>query len=191
MLQKTQFDNRAIAKYSKALMGIAVGNKSQNQIDDEIKNILKLFENDENFNVLFNSPLLNKKKQIAVVSSLFSVNKENKILVSKNLFGLIILLAKNSKIHLFKDILQHCIDLQKFSNKELKISVTSVSNLDEQTSRELKKIFSKNGTLDVKIINLIDKSLLGGLIIQIGSNLIDTSIKTKLNLIKNAMKGAN
>jgi len=45
--------------------------------------------------------------------------------------------------------------------------------------------------LKVKIINLIDKDLLGGLIIQIGSNLIDTSIRTKLNTVKNAMKGAN
>ena len=45
--------------------------------------------------------------------------------------------------------------------------------------------------MKVKIINLIDKDLLGGLIIQIGSNLIDTSIRTKLNKIKNAMKGAN
>ena len=45
--------------------------------------------------------------------------------------------------------------------------------------------------MKVKIINLIDKDLLGGLIIQIGSNLIDTSIRTKLNKVKNAMKGAN
>ena len=45
--------------------------------------------------------------------------------------------------------------------------------------------------MNVKIINLIDKDLLGGLIIQIGSNLIDTSIRTKLNKVKNAMKGAN
>ena len=45
--------------------------------------------------------------------------------------------------------------------------------------------------MKVKIVNLIDKDLLGGLIIQIGSNLIDTSIRTKLNKIKSAMKGAN
>ena len=43
----------------------------------------------------------------------------------------------------------------------------------------------------MKIINLIDKDILGGLIIQIGSNLIDMSVKSKLNKIKNAMKGAN
>ena len=56
---------------------------------------------------------------------------------------------------------------------------------------QLKKIFSKNGKLKVKIVNLIDKELLGGLIIQIGSNLIDTSVRTKLNKIKSAMKGAS
>ena len=45
--------------------------------------------------------------------------------------------------------------------------------------------------MKVKVINLIDKDLLGGLIIQIGSNLIDTSIRSKLNKVKNVMKGAN
>ena len=45
--------------------------------------------------------------------------------------------------------------------------------------------------LNVKVINHIDENLLGGLIIKVGSNLIDTSVKTKLNKIKSAMKGVN
>ena len=76
-------------------------------------------------------------------------------------------------------------------NKEIKVNVTSVIKINDSLENKLKKILSKNGKLKVKIINLIDKDLLGGLIIQIGSNLIDTSIKTKLNKVKNAMKGAN
>ena len=76
-------------------------------------------------------------------------------------------------------------------NKEIKVNVTSVIKINDSLETKLKKILSKNGKMKVKIINLIDKDLLGGLIIQIGSNLIDTSIKTKLNKVKNAMKGAN
>ena len=69
--------------------------------------------------------------------------------------------------------------------------VTSVIKINNSLEEQLKKNLSKNGKMKVKIINLIDKDLLGGLIIQIGSNLIDTSIRTKLNKVKNAMKGAN
>ena len=76
-------------------------------------------------------------------------------------------------------------------NKEIKVNVTSVIKINDSLEDKLKKTLSKNGKMKVKIINLIDKDLLGGLIIQIGSNLIDTSIRTKLNKVKNAMKGAN
>ena len=68
---------------------------------------------------------------------------------------------------------------------------TSVSKIKESLVDKIKKVFSKNGKVTVKIINIINEELLGGLIIQVGSNLIDTSIRTKLNKIKNAMKGAN
>ena len=63
--------------------------------------------------------------------------------------------------------------------------------INQDLEDKLKKVLSRDGKMKVKIINLIDKDLIGGLIIQIGSNLIDTSIKTKLNKVKNAMKGAN
>ena len=45
--------------------------------------------------------------------------------------------------------------------------------------------------MNVKVINHIDENLLGGLVLKVGSNLIDTSVRTKLNKIKSAMKGAN
>ena len=101
------------------------------------------------------------------------------------------LLAKNSKLRILEDVLNRCIELQTSNNRELKVNVTSVSEVSDSLISKLKKIFSKNGKMNVKIVNIIDKDLLGGLIIQVGSNLIDTSVRTKLNKIKSAMKGAN
>ena len=105
--------------------------------------------------------------------------------------GLISLLAKNSKLHILEDVLKRCLELKNFNNKEVKVNVTSVTKLDESLVDRLKKIFSKNGKMNVKVINHIDENLLGGLVIKVGSNLIDTSVRTKLNKIKSAMKGVN
>ena len=101
------------------------------------------------------------------------------------------LLAKNSKLHILENVLRRCLELESSDNKEVKVNVTSVAEISDHLLDQLKKIFSKNGKLKVKIVNLIDKELLGGLIIQIGSNLIDTSVRTKSNKIKSAMKGAS
>ncbi len=189
MLQNTQFDYRAVVRYSDAYYGISINNKSQ--MFDEMKQLLHTFESNKNFGVIFKSPLLNKKQQASLVLSLFSDKEDKKISVSKHLLGLMMLLAKNSKLRILEDVLNRCIELQTSNNRELKVNVTSVSEVSDSLISKLKKIFSKNGKMNVKIVNIIDKDLLGGLIIQVGSNLIDTSVRTKLNKIKSAMKGAN
>ena len=133
--------------------------------------------------------MLNKKQQSLLVLKIFLIKKVKKF--QAEFIVLILLLAKNSKLHILEDVLKRCLELKNFNNKEVKVNVTSVTKLDESLVDRLKKIFSKNGKMNVKVINHIDENLLGGLVIKIGSNLIDTSVRTKLNTIKSAMKGVN
>ena len=191
MMQNSQLMNRSVVRYSNALYGISIDKNIQNKIYEESKELLDIFSKNNDFENLFKSPLLNKKKQVEVVSELFSDKKDNKIVVSKDLFGLIVLLAKNSRLNIFQEVLKRFMQLHTSDNKEVKVYVTSVIKISDNLEDQLKKTLSKNGKMKVKVINLIDKDLLGGLIIQIGSNLIDTSIRSKLNKVKNAMKGAN
>ena len=191
MVQNLQQINRSVVRYSNALYGISVDKGIQNRMYEESKELLSIFSTNTNFNTIFKSQLLNKKKQISVVSNLFSEKKEKKIQVSKDLLGLIMLLATNSRLNILEGVLKRYLELHISDNKEIEVKVSSVVKINDSLENNLKKILSKNGKLKVKIINLIDKDLLGGLIIQIGSNLIDTSIRTKLNTLKNAMKGAN
>ena len=191
MVQNLQQINRSVVRYSNALYGISVDKGIQNRMYEESKELLSIFSTNTNFNTIFKSQLLNKKKQISVVSNLFSEKKEKKIQVSKDLLGLIMLLATNSRLNILEGVLKRYLELHISDNKEIEVKVSSVVKINDSLENNLKKILSKNGKLKVKIINLIDKDLLGGLIIQIGSNLIDTSIRTKLNRVKNAMKGAN
>jgi len=191
MVQNSQQINRSVVRYSNALYGISVEKGIQNRMYEESKELLSIFSKNNNFNTIFKSQLLNKKKQISVVSNLFSEKKEKKIQVSKYLLGLIMLLATNSRLNILEGVLKRYLELHVSDNKEIEVKVSSVVKINDSLENNLKKILSKNGKLKVKIINLIDKDLLGGLIIQIGSNLIDTSIRTKLNTVKNAMKGAN
>ena len=191
MVQNSQLINRSVVRYSRALYGLAVDKKIQNKMYAECKDLLRIFSENPSFTTIFKSQLLNKKKQISVVSKIFSDKKEKKIQISKDLLGLIMLLAKNARLNILEEVLKRYMELHTSDNKEIKVNVTSVVKINESLENKLKKILSKNGKMKVKVINLIDKDLLGGLIIQIGSNLIDMSIKTKLNKVKNAMKGAN
>ena len=191
MMQNSQLMNRSVVRYSNALYGISIDKNIQNKIYEESKELLDIFSKNNDFENLFKSPLLNKKKQLEVVSALFSDKKDNKIVVSEDSVWINILLAKNSRLNIFQEVLKRFMQLHTSDNKEVKVYVTSVIKISDKLEEQLKQTLSKNGKMKVKIINLIDKDILGGLIIQIGSNLIDTSIRSKLNKVKNAMKGAN
>ena len=104
MLQNTQFDNRAIVRYSNAYYRIGLSRNTKTF--DEIEKLLQLFEKSKDLDTLFNSPLLNKKQQTAIVLKLFSENKKNIISVSKDMLGLMTLLAKNSKLHILEAVLK-------------------------------------------------------------------------------------
>ncbi len=191
MVQNSQLINRSVVRYSNALYSLSMDKNMQNKIYNECINLLSIVTQTDKFETILKSPLLNKKKQIEVASKLFSEKKERKIQVSKDLLGLIMLLARNSRLNILVEVLKRFIELHTSENKEIKVNVSSVVKINDHLENQLKEILSKNGKMKVKIINLIDKDLLGGLIIQIGSNLIDTSLRTRLNKVKNAMKGVN
>ena len=70
--------------------------------------------------------------------------------------------------------------------------VFSPYKLDKKEEDDLKKIIlNKTNGKNILLLTHIDSSLLGGLIVKYGSKMIDTSIRTKLNNLELAMKGAN
>ena len=75
---------------------------------------------------------------------------------------------------------------------EIVVEVFSPYELDKKEEDDLKKIIlNKTNGKNISLLTHIDSSLLGGLIVKYGSKMIDTSIRTKLNNLELAMKGAN
>ena len=75
---------------------------------------------------------------------------------------------------------------------EITVEVFSPFKLDKKEEDDLKKIIlNKINAKNISLLTHIDSSLLGGLIVKYGSKMIDTSIRTKLNNLELAMKGAN
>jgi len=73
---------------------------------------------------------------------------------------------------------------------EMSAQVTSARPLSDDETAELKSILRSKLTKDVKLETRVDPSLLGGLIVKVGSRMIDSSLRTKLNGMRMAMRGA-
>ena len=77
-------------------------------------------------------------------------------------------------------------------NDEVDVELSSAYELQKNEIDKLKNIISKKvGGKKITLFTNIDKTLLGGMIIKIGSKMIDNSLKTKLNNLQIVMKGEN
>ena len=126
-----------------------------------------------------------------MIEGVFSVNDKKKIIVSEEMFKFFKVIASNRRLNILKNVLYSFLNLVKSMNQELNVKVTSAVPLNENILLQIKGVFSNKTKKQINIVSYVDKSIIGGIILQIGSNLIDASIKSKILKINNVIKGAN
>lgn len=97
-------------------------------------------------------------------------------------------LAANGRLDRLASIITDFRRLHAAHEGEVTAEVTSAHTL---TDKQLDALRDKLRTLaggDVKLVSHVDKSLLGGLVVKLGSRMVDSSLKTKLNNLQVAMK---
>ena len=101
-------------------------------------------------------------------------------------------LANNGRLFLIHEIIDVFLSEVSRSNGEVQAEVTSSFELDKaQQSKVESAISEATGVKKIILLTKVDESLIGGLIVKIGSKMIDNSIKTKLNRLEIAMRGTN
>ena len=191
MEQNTQFNTEVSKRYSKALLKVAIKDNSEQKIYNEVRNLLELFKSDDTFSKLFLSPLLSSKSQLKLVSNLFSYTDKKKINVSKNVLAFLKVLAKNGRLKILLGSLYSFQYLVKSMHQEINLHLTTAFPISENNIKKIKKILSKKTDKKINIISNIDKKIIGGIILQSGSSLIDASIRNKILKLSNIKKGVN
>jgi len=114
--------------------------------------------------------------------------KENFTQFSKTLINFILLLIKNNKLDQLLKIINEADKIYKKQNNIQEAIVNSVIELNEKQKQELQSVLQDKFSNQVKIINILDKSVKAGLIIQIKDQVIDASFNGKLKRLKNIIK---
>lgn len=165
--------------YALALLDIAKEEKITKKIYLQINQIIESLEKNEEFVLLLDSNIQQSKKEKLIKN------------VFKNIHWSLtnvamILMAKNN-FKYFKDILNK---LNKYLQDILKIEQGIIYSTEKLTSVKIKKIEEKvSKELDKKITlkNLIDKELIGGFKIVVGSIVIEDSVKSELKAMKDSL----
>ena len=191
MEQNTLFNTEVSRRYSKALFKIASKENSEQVVYEEVSSLLDLFNSNDVFAKLFLSPLLSSKSQLKLVNNLFSNTDKKKIKVSKNVLAFLKVLAKNGRLKILLSSLYGFQNLVKSMHKEVNINLTTAFPISDDNVNKIKSILLKKTDKKINIISNVDKKIIGGIILQSGSSLIDASIRNKILKLNNIKKGVN
>jgi F-type H+-transporting ATPase subunit delta len=176
------FSNTSAQRYSLALYELAIESNLLNKIEEQTSAILNLINSSKDFSNLIKNPTGNQDDLISVINKISeNYNIENLL---KNF---ITFLIKKRRFFYIKKILRNFTEICSKKRGELKAELKSAKELSSDEIKKITDELEKNFNSKMKLNYIHDKSLIGGLIVQIGSTMVDTSIKNKLQQIENRM----
>lgn len=171
-------------RYATALFELARDAKSIDSVEASLGRVREAIAQSDDFAALIASPIVSRvvaAKAIAAAAEMIDVDD-----TTDKFLGV---LAYNRRLAQLPAVIRAFRDLAARHRGETTAEVTSAHPLSDDQVDALKQSLRKRIGTDVAIDLSVDPALLGGLVVQIGSQRIDSSIRTRLNSLAHAMKG--
>ena len=182
MSKNKSFSETSADRYSLALYELAVEDKMLSEIEIHSTSIINLIASSEDFKSLVKDPTNNKEDQLNALKKISEQYKLNELLTKFLSF----LISKRRFFYIDR-ILKSFVKTCSIKRGELKAELISAKDLSENEINNIKEELTINFNSKIKLNYKHDTSLIGGLIVQVGSTMVDTSIKNKLQQIENRM----
>jgi len=178
----TGFSITSAERYSLALFELSEENNLLSQIEDQSSSILNLIEQSEDFSNLIKDPTTSQEDLLKVINTISENNKFESLF--KNFLSFLI---QKRRFFFIERILKSFIEICSRKRGELKAELKSAKQLSNEEIAKITEELTKNFSSKIKLNYKHDESLIGGLVVQVGSTMVDTSIKNKLQQIENRM----
>ena len=182
MSKNKEFSITSTERYSLALYELASENNVISQVEDQSSSILNLISSSKDFSNLIKDPT-NSQEDLKKVLNIISENNKFESLLKNFLSFLVI----KRRFFYVEQILKSFIETCSKKRGELKAELKSAKELSSDEISKITNELTENFSSKIKLNYKHDKSLIGGLIVQVGSTMVDTSIKNKLQQIENKM----
>ena len=185
MSKNKGFSLTSAERYSLALYELANESNLLKQIESQSLSILDLIDSSEDFSNLIKDPTNSQEDLIKIINNISNNNKFENLL--KNFLSFLII---KRRFFYVDQILKSFIETCSKKRGELKAELKSAKELSNDEISKITDELTQNFSSKIKLNYKYDKSLIGGLVVQVGSTMVDTSIKNKLQQIVNRMIGA-
>ena len=182
MTKNTEFSITSAERYSLALFELAEESNLLIEIEDQALSLLNLINQSDDFCNFVKDPTINQEDLLKAINTIVENNKLN--ILFKNFLNFLI---KKRRFFFIERILKSFIETCSRKRGELKAELRSAKNLSSDEITKITELLTKNFNSKIRLNYRYDESLIGGLVIQVGSTMIDNSIKNKLQQIENTM----
>lgn len=172
-------------RYATALFELADEAKALDTVAGDLSRIRVLVDGSADMARFVRSPVFSRDEQgraIAAILDRLGVSP-----LTRNFMGL---LAQKRRLFAFQGIVAAFDALVAARKGETSASVTSAKPLSPAQRAALQAALKSSIKRDIRMTESVDPSLLGGLVVKVGSRQIDSSLKSKLARLERAMKGA-
>ena len=182
MSTNKSFSTETSERYSRALFEVSRDSDDLEKVENDIKNFKLIYDKNSEVRNFIKDPsqmITEQNKLVNLIS-----DKQN---FSKNVQKFLLLLIEKRRIFFVNKIIESFLRLCSQKRGEIKASLISSKELSQTELNKISTDLSKSMGSTLKFDYKVDKELIGGLKLQLGSIMIDTSIRNKLKKYEQAM----
>ncbi|MBT0958143.1 F0F1 ATP synthase subunit delta [Alphaproteobacteria bacterium KMM 3653] len=170
-------------RYASALFALAKESKALPKLEGDIAALDAAVKESDDFNTLLSSPVYTREEQGQAITAIAKKMKLTALTTNT-----LALMASKRRLFVVPALVARLKDVLAEERGEVTAEVTSAKALSAAQQKSLAATLKKNVGKDVTLDMTVDESLIGGLIVKVGSKMIDSSIRSKLGSLHNAMK---
>lgn len=171
-------------RYATALFDLARDAGQLEAVQQDLDSVSRMLAESSDLVRLVRSPAISREDQGAAMAALLARAGAGEL--TRRFIGV---LAQNRRLFALSDIISAFRRLLSHHRGEVIAEVVSALPLGDQQLAELKSALSSAAAGNVVLQTRVEPELIGGLVVKLGSRMIDASIRAKLNSLKSVMKG--
>ena len=182
MSSNKSFSSETANRYALALYELAEENSELQVVERDAKELLVIYNTSDDLKNFLMNPTQSQSNQLEVLNKI-----TNEMNLSKLVKNFLSILITKRRIFFLNNIFLNFLSLVSKKKGELKASLISSKNLTNEEIKNLNTELSKVMETSVSLNYKVDETLIGGLKMQIGSLMVDTSLKNKLKKYEQIM----
>ncbi|WP_334151433.1 F0F1 ATP synthase subunit delta [Hyphomicrobium sp.] len=173
-------------RYAAALFDLAKEQNKISEVEQDLVKFQQLYDMSPDLQRLVRSPVIAADDQVRALSRVLDMAGVGGL--AKNFIGLV---ARNRRLFAAPDMVRAFRSLAAKARGEVTAEVISAHPLTEEQANALKAQLKETVGKDVTLAAKVDAALIGGLIVKLGSRMIDSSLRTKLSNLSLSLKGGH